>query len=262
MKPLIKRLLPESVLATHRQRAQEKQRRQLLESIPQQALRLYELSMLTDYSHIVLSSATEWARSEIENAAREIYGDEWNFYSDALRPEIVKGFVDTIEALQAPYVNYLEIGSCQGLSMSLIGLLLKERRGSLISIDPYFESGYLEGGPYQNAKRLAINKETKTQAMRLYEGLNLSVTILEMTSVDGLRHMIQNDRCFHLIYIDGSHEGLWPMVDFGMAYATLEPGGVIILDDHLWPDVEPVKRLCDTHGAKIQETWKTASYRF
>jgi predicted O-methyltransferase YrrM len=99
-------------------------------------------------------------------------------------------------------------------------------------------------------------------AQELYQRLGLSVELIEMMSLDGLRALIRAGRTFNLVYIDGSHEKLWPVIDLGLSIALLRPGGLIALDDHMWPDVEPIKVLCDRHLKRIQETWKTASYQF
>jgi predicted O-methyltransferase YrrM len=219
------------------------------------------------YEHVRLSDEDEESRRDAMTAAIEVYGESWNYYSDALRPEIAKGFVETIDSLSGSrHISYLEIGSCQGLSMSFIALLLR-RRGmlrSLTSIDPYFESGYNEGalGPYKHDKHVPIGKTTKNCALNLYEKLDLEVELLETTSDDGLKRLLADGRSFDLIYIDGYHETLVPLVDFGLSLAALSRPGVIILDDYMWPDVAPIKALCDRHARRIQETWKTASYAF
>ncbi len=207
------------------------------------------------------------ARSKVETAAIKVYGADYNYYSDALRREIVQGFETTLNAVSSDLgsIDYLEIGSCRGLSMGLIGSMLvgAGRLGSLVSIDPYFESGFIEGkdGPYGENIQVNIDKNTKAQAQALYEDLQIQVELIEQTSLSGLRKLVEMGRKFDLIYIDGAHERLWPTVDFGLSCAVLRQGGVIILDDHLWPDVNPLKLLCDKHLEQIQETWKTASYR-
>jgi hypothetical protein len=203
----------------------------------------------------------------VEEAAKEIMGDGWNYYSDALRPEIVDGFVQSIKACTGSEgVDYLEIGSCQGLSMALIALLLRARGRlrSLVSVDPYFDGGYEEGerAPHRTRGHVRVNKSTKILALELYARLGLTVELVEMKSIDGLRALVQADRRFDLVYIDGSHEGLWPLTDLGLSLAMLRRDGIIILDDHLWPDVESVKLLCDHHAVRLQQTWKTVSYRF
>ena len=35
----------------------------------------------------------------------------------------------------------------------------------------------------------------------------------------------------------------------------------IILDDHYWPDVQVLKKLCDSFLEKEYESWKIAIYR-
>jgi predicted O-methyltransferase YrrM len=236
----------------------------MLASLPPRARRLYT-AWQTSYD-VTLPADAASAAEEVRAAAQAIYGERWNYQSDALRPEIVKGFADSLDAVAQSPVAYLEIGSCQGLSLALIALLMRRRGrlGRCVSVDPYFDSGYVEGekGPYGQALRIKSDKETLACARSLYERFAIDVELREQTSLDALRDLIRESARFDLIYIDGSHEKLWPMIDFGLSFSLLNPGGVIILDDHMWPDVEPVKALCDAHGVKVQQTWKTASYGF
>lgn len=265
MKQLLKRIAPSWLLSTHRTFEQRRQTATLLESIPESARELYRKSALTDYSGVSLPPDDERIRNEVMEAAVSIYGEAWNHYSDALRPEIALGFIRTIDAIEGD-VTYLEIGSCRGLSMTFVGMSLR-RRGRLkrlVSIDPYFPSGYDEGalGPYQSGLHVSIDQSTKKDAFRLYDALKLDVELIERTSEEALKDLVRRDETFNLIYIDGYHEQLVPTVDFGLSYAVLAKPGIIILDDHLWPDVLPLKLLCDKHAVRVQETWKTASYRF
>jgi hypothetical protein len=234
--------------------------------MPESARELYRRSALSDYSDVTLPQEDELLRQRVMESAVSIYGDEWNHYSDALRPEIALGFTMTIDATGADEISYLEIGSNRGLSMAFIGALLGHRGKlkRLVSVDPYFASGYAEGalGPYQTGRHVAIDQSTRDGALRLYAALNLSVELIERTSEEALKELIANHENFDLVYIDGYHEQLVPAVDFGLSYALLAKPGIIILDDHLWPDVLPIKQLCDRHATRIQETWKTASYRF
>ena len=261
----LKQIAPTPLLTLYRRVWSRIHRARLLRSLPPTGRRLYIASLATYDAR--LSPPDDAVVESVRSAAIEIYGDMWNYYSDALRPEIANGFVQTIESLLPPErpIDYLEIGSGQGLSMALIGGLLRRRNvlGSLLSIDPYFESGYVEGeaGPYEQAVAVTVNKQTKTAAQRLYSQLGLTVERLELTSTSGLRQLIRQSRTFDLIYIDGSHEGLLPATDFGLSNAVIRSGGVVVLDDHMWPDVQPIKQLCDRHATKVQETWKTASYR-
>lgn len=264
MKAKIKQATPPALLAMYRRLWAVIHNRRVLRSLSPSARELYRLAFLTEYN-VALLERDERVRTKVQAAAAAIYGDSWNYASDALRPEIAEGFVRTIDAVAQTIqpVQYLEIGSCQGVSMSLIAGLLHDRSalGSLVSIDPYFETGYFQNNPYGIAQQMAVTKNTKACAMRLYAQLGLNVEIIERTSGDGLIELIRNARTFDLVYIDGSHEQLWPAIDFGLCKAVLRSNGVLILDDHMWPDVQPIKHLCDKHAVKIQETWKTASYR-
>jgi predicted O-methyltransferase YrrM len=263
----IKLWLPAPVLSAYRALLQNYWQRRMLKGMNPHARELYRRSQLTSYDSVRLPEDVEAARNRVGAAARDIYGEKWNFYSDALRPEIVEGFAKTIDALNGRDggIDYLEIGSCQGLSLTLISLLLRDRNqfGAAVSVDPYFEQGYDEGetGPYAQRLHVQIDKQTKSCAFRLYSAFDIPVELVEAPSVEGLRTLIKADRRFDLIYIDGSHERFWPAADFGMCCALLRRDGIIILDDHLWPDVEPIKQLCDKYGEVIQTTWKTASYR-
>jgi hypothetical protein len=116
--------------------------------------------------------------AEVKINAEKICGSEadgskpgWNYYSDALLPEVIQTFESAILALNSQFtkVNYLEIGSNQGLSMSAISLMLKSQGilGELVSVDPYFEEGYKEGNltPELGTYKVNINKSTKELAL-------------------------------------------------------------------------------------------------
>lgn len=263
MRAMLKRWTPRWVIEARRRVLRWGERRRIIAALPPGARELYRAST-TQYT-IPLSPEDDRVRAEVLAAAERINGSDWNFYSDALRPEIIDGFVRAIEALPAPSVRYLEIGSNRGLSMACIAMFLRDRGqfGSATSIDPYFEEGYREGAasPYGTEKTVPINKATRDQALALYRYLGVDVELLEMPSTDGLRRLIAAGKEFDLIYIDGLHEGLVPASDFGMSLACLARNGVVILDDHMWPDVMPLKALCDRHAEAVAMTWKTAAYR-
>jgi len=220
-----------------------------------------------NYDHLKLQKFAETGVSKTRSAAEQIYGDKWNYYSDALRREVVYSFQSSIECLRHSFdkIDYLEIGSAQGMSMSVIGVMLQETGviGDLVSVDPYFQDGYIEGAgsPFSNVQKIEINKKARDKALSLYKSLKLNVELLEMKSSDGLKRLLNEDRKFHLIYIDGSHEGLNPVIDFGLSYELLQPNCIIMLDDHSWNDVRGLKSLCDKHCEKVDECWKVAAYR-
>ena len=49
-------------------------------------------------------------------------------------------------------------------------------------------------------------------------------------------------------------------MDFALCIQCISPGGIIMLDDHHWPDVRKIKELCDRHLHKVYESWKVAAY--
>ena len=228
-------------------------------------LRLVELQQ-ADQSQWTLSERTKDNIRNVRKAAMAIYGETWNFFSNALAPAAAHVFEASIKWLNESFqtIDYLEIGSCQGLSMSLIASLLRHRAniGRLVSVDPYFAEGYTEGaqGLWEIDRNVPINKTTRDQAFRLYESLGFEVEHIEEVSSVGLRRLMGSGQGFHLIYIDGSHEGMNPLRDLGLSFELIESGGIIMLDDHLWPDVRVIKELCDSHCEKVAESWKVAAY--
>jgi len=213
-----------------------------------------------DNSRIPLLLDTEEIIRRVQFAANAIYGENWNFQSDALRREMVQLFETCVQhlALSKQYIDYLEIGSCQGLSMSLMGQLLADARklGTLVSIDPYFTDGYIEQDSV-----VEINKSTRERAFSLYKSLGVAVEHLEEISSTALTKLLRTNRSFSLIYVDGSHEGMNPLRDTALSIELVTSNGIIMLDDHqTYGDVKVVKELCDRNYRKIAETWKVAAY--
>ena len=228
-----------------------------------EALRLY----WKNYDHLKLNNHTVQSVEKTLDIAKKLYGDEWNYYSDALRKEVSYTFQSSIEILSKDFksINYLEIGSAKGLSMSVIGASLKSMGiiGNLYSVDPYYDDGYVEGGGslLQDELLVNINKRTKQKAYELYEKMQLNVNQIELTSKEGLVQLIKEEKKFHLIYIDGYHEDLVPIIDFGLSCELICSKGIIMLDDHMWEDIKGLKQLCDKYLVKVFESWKVVAYQ-
>lgn len=220
-----------------------------------------------NYDHLQLTELAQDCILRVQDSAEKIYGKNWNYYSNALRREVAYVFERSVIELGKSFgaVDYLEIGSAQGLSMAVIGLMLKERGllNRLVSLDPYYESGYKEGARsvWEKLLTIDINKKTKENAQGLYSQLGLKVEQIEAKSLIGLKRLIRQDELFHLVYIDGSHEFINPAIDFGLSCAVTRENGIIMLDDHFWPDVRVIKELCDRHCVKVEESWKVAAYK-
>lgn len=215
-----------------------------------------------DYSKLQISDTTESSLATCIKEAISVYGENWNYQSDALRREMVFGFQTCIYHLlnKTDTINYLEIGSCQGLSMSIIGNIIRNnslQSGKLLSIDPYFEDGYFE-----HNIQVPVNKTTKSKAFSLYNKLSLNVKHIEKPSGVALKQLIIENENFNLIYIDGAHEGMIPFTDLAYSLELVsEKGTIIILDDHkAYDDVKFLKQLCDRNYNKVYENWKIAAY--
>ena len=215
-----------------------------------------------DYSKLQLSDSTEKSLDICKNEAVSVYGDNWNYQSDALRREMVYGFETCIKHLlsKTDSIDYLEIGSCQGLSMSIVGNIIRNnstKSCKLFSIDPYCEDGYLE-----HNIQVQVNKTTKSKAHQLYKLLNLNVDHIEKFSDEALKQLILEDLKFNFIYIDGAHEGMIPFTDLAYSLQLVsKKGAIIILDDHkTYDDVKFIKLLCDRNYNKGYENWKIAAY--
>jgi predicted O-methyltransferase YrrM len=217
--------------------------------------------------NIILSPATQECINATQNAALQIHGVDWNYCSGALHPSVawvIERVIATLPPQKDP-VSFLEIGSAKGVSISLIGLMLKRAglMSELTSIDPYFENGYPQGSraPWGTVGVITIDKQTRDSAIRLYALLGLRVALIEMDSTRGLVSLLKNDARFDIIYIDGQHEGFQPIIDFGLCRPLLKSNGIVMLDDHMWPDVQPLKTLCDLHGERVAESPKIVAYR-
>lgn len=230
--------------------------------------KLYKLKN-KDYSHLILDHETEHAASEVATEAKKIYGSQnFNRQSNAVLKEVLYSFQIAINYLKKSnnYLRYLEIGSCQGLSMSLIVSIAKQKEMEIVkavSIDPYFEEGYFQGseGIWKKDIHLHINKTSKHNALNLYSKLNLNVELIEKYSDEGLLDLIKNGSKFNLIYVDGFHENLNPLIDICLSLQLLDGDGLLMIDDHHWPDIEPIKNLLDRNLTKIHECWKVVIYK-
>lgn len=226
-------------------------------------------------NHQWTSENAKEAAAAAKKAALDTLGQDWNHYSNALLPEVSSGFGHVLDQVKTKFsgLRYLEIGSNKGLSMAFFHLYTQNwnPKSTLVSIDPYYEEGYVEGAGAPAAAisptgseglSIEINKTTRDEAYRLYENIGANVRHLEKTSAEGLVDLLKNNERFNLIYVDGSHEDLNPLADIGTSLLLLEQGGFIILDDWNWDAVYPIKALMDEAAAeKIFESWKIAIYR-
>jgi predicted O-methyltransferase YrrM len=153
-------------------------------------------------------------------------------------------------------VDFLEIGSFMGVSNVVFGSTLRRHGvlGSMVSIDPYYEGGYLETVPWRQQDgpvRHESDVNTMRKALLLYKECGFDVRLIRVASKEGLCRLLLEQAQFDLIFVDGDHEGLAPMTDVAFSLCLLRPDSYIILDDSFWPDIRPVRGLCEKHLIEI-----------
>lgn len=145
-----------------------------------------------------------------------------------------------------PSLDYLEIGSYEGVSLLTVTMLLRSvgKLGRIVSVDPYFPEGYFETPPGQARLWKNATSETLERVRRLYKAADLNVDIIRSISADALSEQLRSGARFDLAFVDGNHEGMNPMIDTVLSLLLLKPGGLLCLDDVGWPSVKPVAEIC------------------
>lgn len=211
------------------------------------------------FSH--LKKITEKMEIHIGKIANKFYTNEdFNFYSNAYLSENLIVFAASINKLKEnnqSIIKYLEIGVNKGISSLAIQLLCNEMDidCEIIGIDPYFEDGYIEGVSRN------INKTTKNQTLDFLKQNSVNFKLIEKTSNNAFLDLIHLHEKYNMIYIDGRHEMLFPLVDIGSYINLLSKNGFILIDDYYWRDVFQIKNLFDLYAKKLCESWKIASYQ-
>lgn len=199
---------------------------------------------------------------QIQKEAQSYYTEEdFNFYSNSFLPENIVIFYESI-MLQNKLklkkgISYLEIGINKGISLFANAIIAKHYKVKLCltGIDPYFKDGYIEGELRQ------INKNTKNKMLGFLSEHNIQINHIEKTSREAFKELLCDNKKFDIIYIDGAHEKLFPLVDIGSYINLLNKGGIILIDDYFWRDVYSIKCLLDKYAIPLMESWKIAAYQ-
>lgn len=197
---------------------------------------------------------------ELKELGRGFYHEEdFNFYSNAYLKENIIVFAAAIEFIGKKFgqIKYLEVGVNKGISSLAVHLLAREMnfQCTIVGVDPYFEEGYVEG-----VKR-DINKATRDKTLKFLGDNGVNFDLIESTSNAAFLNFIRSESSFNLIYIDGCHEKLFPLVDVGSYVNLLEKDGIFMIDDYFWRDVYQIKHLFDRYAERLCESWKIAAYK-
>ena len=103
--------------------------------------------------------------------------------------------------------------------------------GRLISIDPYQSADYKNQGVANIARAGFANRHQ----------------LIEEPNYLALPRLVQEQRRFGLVLIDGWHSFDHAMIDMFYADLLLEDGGVLVLHDTDWPSVYRAVRFFETH---------------
>ncbi len=122
-----------------------------------------------------------------------------------------------------PNINYLEIGVFEGMSaIWMLENILTAPTAKMTCIDIFQE-----------------NLRERFLANLRIAGFYWKVNIIKGRSQVELRRLPLNS--FDIIYIDGSHTANDVLADAVLSWELLKPGGIMIFDDYMWEDEQPVE---------------------
>lgn len=127
-------------------------------------------------------------------------------------------------------VTMLEIGSFEGLSSRwFIDNFLAAKDSKLYCVDTWHGSDEHKGGSYDLDNlydRFMYNMSDHLESGKCITFRGESKTVLPS--------LIEDERLFDLIFIDGSHVSADVLIDGVLSYLLLKPGGMMVFDDYLW----------------------------
>jgi predicted O-methyltransferase YrrM len=134
------------------------------------------------------------------------------------------------DRLSGGNAQILEVGSFEGLSTCY--LLWRLPRAELTCIDTF------AGSPEHDSLELGDSLEATFDAnIALVDSTRVSKIVGD--SKRALLDLLENERTFDFIYVDGSHAGLDVIVDAALSWRLLALGGVLVFDDYKWAKLGP-----------------------
>ena len=123
----------------------------------------------------------------------------------------------------------LEIGSFEGQSSVFFAdKLLENDKSFLVCIDPFFDSGTVDG-----ITTLFVNQDVKNRFLtNISKSKNSNKITHHCMTSDNF--FLENKETFNFIYVDGCHNPEYVKRDVNNAFKILEKNGVLWMDDYLY----------------------------
>ena len=180
---------------------------------------------------------------EIDEALREAHG--W------CTPRKAHWLAQTIIERRARAV--IEIGVFGGRSLIPMALAVKHLGGgTVVGVEPWArEIALAEATDAQNdawwstVDFAAVKEGFFRSALRL--GVCSAIKLYEMDSAAAFDLLERQGTLFDLVHIDGAHSPVRAYEDAVRAAGRVKPGGLVVLDDIVWPSVAGARQyLCET----------------
>jgi predicted O-methyltransferase YrrM len=124
--------------------------------------------------------------------------------------------------------SFLEIGCFEGRATCWFLEHALEQNGIMTCIDPF--QGSMEHSDMDLTElheRFVFNVATAKKP-------NQQLDVIKRTSYTGIAKLIEQDRIFDFIYVDGSHTAADVLIDACMSWPLLKKGGIMVFDDYHW----------------------------
>jgi predicted O-methyltransferase YrrM len=167
-----------------------------------------------------LKLAALWSASKVARTPGYVFTADYSKPFTLLWAEYLSEFTDK------PNVNFLEIGSFEGLStIWLLSNVLTHPTATITCVDSFVRAG----------------AEPRFDHNVQVSGLSSKVKKLKGKSEELLRAF--TPETFDAIYVDGCHKALNVLMDAVTSWTLLKPQGILIFDDYEWaPHLPPLAR--------------------
>jgi predicted O-methyltransferase YrrM len=151
------------------------------------------------------------------------------------------GFDKITKLTKNSKLDFLEIGSFEGRStIWFLDVFLQDKNSTITCIDPWLNYSQNEDSLNSYGSESSVWKfgETKVKERflkNITENGNLDkVKIIQELSDKALPILINENKKYDLIFIDGNHVAPYVLMDSVMSWPLLKVGGYMIFDDYDW----------------------------